>query len=82
MLKGCAGVNTMCPRAEDVLISEHYYFSSKSLTSVSEAFNNAYRDREVQYKTTINRLVTKFRDTNVCNGKRITSGVLTGETLR
>jgi hypothetical protein len=49
-------------RAELVFISEHY-FASKSFAVVREAFGNAYPDREVPNKTTMHKLVTKFRDT-------------------
>jgi hypothetical protein len=49
-------------RAERVFILEHY-FASKSFAAVREAFSNAYPDKEVPNKTTIHRLVTKFRDT-------------------
>jgi hypothetical protein len=49
-----------------VFILEHY-FASKSVSVVREAFSNAYPDKEVPNKTTIHRLVTKFRDTgSVC----------------
>jgi hypothetical protein len=53
-------------RAERVFILEHY-FASKSFAAVREAFSNVYPDKEVPNKTTIHRLVTKFRDTgSVC----------------
>jgi hypothetical protein len=49
-----------------VFIPEHY-FASKSFAAIREAFSNAYPDKEVPNKTTIHRLVTKFRDTkSVC----------------
>jgi hypothetical protein len=38
-------------------------FASKLLAAFREAFRNVYPDKEVPNKTTINRLVTKFRDT-------------------
>jgi hypothetical protein len=47
-------------RAERVFILEHY-FASKSFAAVRETFSNAYPDREVPNKTTVHRLVTKFR---------------------
>jgi hypothetical protein len=53
-------------RAESVLFLAHY-FASKSCAAVSEAFSSTYPDREVPKKTTIHRLLTKFRDTgSVC----------------
>jgi hypothetical protein len=53
-------------RAERVFVLEHY-FASKSFGAVREAFSNAYPDKEVTNKTTMHRLVTKFRDTgSVC----------------
>jgi hypothetical protein len=56
----------MYSRAERVFILEHY-FASKSFSAVREAFSNAYPDKEVPNKTTVHRLVTKFRDTgSVC----------------
>jgi hypothetical protein len=42
-----------------------YYFTSKSFDAVREAFSNAYPDKDVPNKTTIHRLVTKFRWTFV-----------------
>jgi hypothetical protein len=49
-----------------VFILEHY-FTSKSFAAVHEAFSNAYPDKGVPNKTTVHRLVTKFRDTgSVC----------------
>jgi hypothetical protein len=43
------------------------YFASKSFAGVCEPFSNAYSDKEEPNKTTIHRLVTKFRDTgSVC----------------
>jgi hypothetical protein len=51
-------------RAEHVFILEHN-FASKSFAAVREAFNNAYPDKEVPNKTTVHRLVTIFRDTEV-----------------
>jgi hypothetical protein len=47
-------------RAERVFILEHY-FASKSFVAVREAFSNAYPDKGVLIKTTVHRLVTKFR---------------------
>jgi hypothetical protein len=56
-------------RAERVFILE-YYFASKFFATVRKTFSNAYLDKEVPNKTTIHRLVTKFRDTgSVCNRK-------------
>jgi hypothetical protein len=53
-----------------VFILEHY-FASKSFAAVREAFSNAYPDKEVPSKTTIHRLVKKFRDTgSVCVSSR------------
>jgi hypothetical protein len=58
-------------RAERVFIHE-YYFASKSFAAVREAFNNAYPDKEVPNKTTVHRVVTKFRDTgSVYNRKHV-----------
>jgi hypothetical protein len=70
-------------KAERVFILEHY-FTSKSFAAVREAFSNAYPDKEVPNKTTVERLVTKFRDTgSVCDRKHVRRRtVLTGETLR
>jgi hypothetical protein len=45
-----------------MFILEHY-LASKSFAAVREAFSNAYPDKEVPNRTTIHRLVTKFRDT-------------------
>jgi hypothetical protein len=69
-------------RSDHVFILEHY-FASKSFTAVSEAFSNAYPDKEVPNKTII-RVVTKFQDTgNDCDRKHVwRRTVLTGETLR
>jgi hypothetical protein len=54
-------------RAERVFILEHH-FASISFAAVSESFSNAYPDKELPNKTTIYRLVTKFRDTgSVCH---------------
>jgi hypothetical protein len=44
-----------------VIIFEHY-FASKSFAAVREPVSNVYPDKEVPNKTTIYRLVTKFRD--------------------
>jgi hypothetical protein len=60
MRKSCAGANMVYSRAERVFILEHH-FASKSFAAVREAFSNAYRDKKVSNKTTIHRLVTKFR---------------------
>jgi hypothetical protein len=66
-----------------VFVLEHY-FTSKAFAAVREAFSNASPDKEVPNKTTIHRLVTKFRDTaSVCGRKRVRRGIaLTGETQR
>jgi hypothetical protein len=40
-----------------------YYFASKSFAAACEAFRNGYPVKQVPNKTTIHRLVTKFRDT-------------------
>jgi hypothetical protein len=62
----CSGVNMVYSWAERLLIPE-LYFASKSFAAVREAFSNAYPDKEVPNKTTVHRLVTKFRDTgSVC----------------
>jgi hypothetical protein len=53
--------NMVYSRAERVFIIEHH-FASKSFAAVREAFSNAYPDKEVPNKTTVYRLVTKFRD--------------------
>jgi hypothetical protein len=81
--KSCAGVNMVYSRAERVFILEHY-FASKSFAAVYEAFSKMYPDKEVRNKTTVHRLVTKFRDTgSVFDRKCVRSRtVLTGETLR
>jgi hypothetical protein len=51
---------------ERVFILEHY-FASKSFDAACEAFSNAYHEEEVPNKTTIHRLVTKYRHTgSVC----------------
>jgi hypothetical protein len=53
-------------RAGRVFILEHY-FASKSFAAVSEAFSNVCPDKEVPNKTTVCRVVTKFRVTgSVC----------------
>jgi hypothetical protein len=53
-------------RSERVFILEHY-FASKSSAAVREAFISAYPDKKVSNKTTVHRLVTRFRDTgSVC----------------
>jgi hypothetical protein len=66
MRKSCAGASMENSRAERVLILENY-FASKSFAAVREAFSNAYPDKEVPNKVTIQRLVTEFRDTgSVC----------------
>jgi hypothetical protein len=44
-----------------VFVLEHY-FASKSFAAVREAFSNAYPDKEVPNKTTLQLLGTKFRD--------------------
>jgi hypothetical protein len=49
-------------RAEPVFVREHY-LAAKSFAAVREALSNAYPDKEVPNKTTIHRLVTKFRGT-------------------
>jgi hypothetical protein len=61
-----------------VFILEHY-FASKSFAAVLEAFSNAYPDKIVPSKTTIHRLVTKFRGTGSVSGVGQCS---TGRTLR
>jgi hypothetical protein len=48
-------------RSERVFIFE-LYFTSKSFAAVRESFSSAYPDREVPNKTTVQRLVTTFRD--------------------
>jgi hypothetical protein len=51
---------------ERVFILAHY-FAYKSFAAVREAFNNAYPDKEVPFKTTIYRMVTAFWKTgSVC----------------
>jgi hypothetical protein len=50
----------VCSQAERIFTLEHY-FASKSFVAVREAFNNAYPDKEILNKITINRLVTKLR---------------------
>jgi hypothetical protein len=66
MRKSCAGANVVYSRAERVFILE-YHFALKSFAAVREAYSNAYPDKEVRNKTTIHRLVIKFRDTgSVC----------------
>jgi hypothetical protein len=60
--KSCAVANMVYSRSERVLILEHY-FTSKSFAAVREAFSNAYPDKELLNKTTIHRLVTRFRNT-------------------
>jgi hypothetical protein len=55
--KSCAGANMVYSRAE----RQH------SSAALRETFSNAYPDKEVLNKTTIHRLVTKFRDAgSVC----------------
>jgi hypothetical protein len=46
--------------SEHVFILEHY-FTSKLFAAVHGAFRNVYPDKEVQNKTTMHWLVTKFR---------------------
>jgi hypothetical protein len=49
-----------------MFIPEHY-FALKSFAAVREALSNVYPDNEVPNKTTMQRLVTKFRGTgSVC----------------
>jgi hypothetical protein len=68
--KSCAGASMVCSRAERVFVLEHN-FASKSFAAVCETFSNAYPDKEVPNKTTIHRLVKKFRDTgSVCVSSR------------
>jgi hypothetical protein len=50
-------------QAERMIILEHY-FASKSSSVVREIFINAFPDKEVMNKTTIQRRVTKVRDTS------------------
>jgi hypothetical protein len=50
--------------AERVFILKQY-FASKSFAAVGEAFSNAYPDKEVPNKTTIHRLVTKYRNAGI-----------------
>jgi hypothetical protein len=67
--KNCAGANMVYSRAESVFVLEHY-FSSKSFAIVRETFvvSNAYPYKEVPNKTTVHKLVTKFRDKgSVCH---------------
>jgi hypothetical protein len=47
-------------RAECVFILKNY-FASKSFLAVREAFSNAHPDNEVPNKTTVHRLVKRFR---------------------
>lgn len=58
--KSCASANMVYLRAERVLILEHC-FRSKFSSALSEAFDNAYPDKETQNKTTKHRVVAKFR---------------------
>jgi hypothetical protein len=58
----CPGPNMLYSRAGRVLILEHY-FSSKSSAALRAAFSNVYRDKDVQNKTTIHRLIVKCRHT-------------------
>jgi hypothetical protein len=44
---------------------QEHFFASKSFADVRKAFVNAYPDKEVPKKTTIYRLVTKFRTEKV-----------------
>jgi hypothetical protein len=48
-------------RAQRVFILEQH-FASEMFTAVREAFSKVYPDKEVLTKTTIHRMVTKFRD--------------------
>jgi hypothetical protein len=48
-------------QAEHVFILEHY-LASKSRAAVHESFSN---DKEIQNKTTMHRLATKFWDTGM-----------------
>jgi hypothetical protein len=69
--KSCASANMVYSRVERMFILEHY-LTSKSFAAVREAFSNAYLDKEVLNKTTIHRLVTKFRETgSVCDRKHV-----------
>jgi hypothetical protein len=56
--KSCTGADMVYSRAECVFILEHY-FTSQSFAAVYEAFSNAYADKEVPNKTTI-QLVRKL----------------------
>jgi hypothetical protein len=69
-------------RAEHVFIQEHY-ITSELFTAVRDAFRNAYNDNRVPNKTTIHRLVTKFRDRrSVYDRKHVRRRrVLTGDQL-
>jgi len=58
----CFALIPGCLIAEGVFILEHY-FASKSFAAIREAFNNAYPDSEAPNKTTLHRLVIKFRVT-------------------
>jgi hypothetical protein len=72
-----------CSQQERVFISE-CYFSSKSFIAVREAFHQVYPDKEVPNKTTVHRLVKKFRETeSVCNKKHVRrQTVLTNDAVR
>jgi hypothetical protein len=59
--KNCAGAYMMHSREERVFILEHYD-ASKSFAAVQEAFSNVYPNKEVPNKTTVHRLVTRFRN--------------------
>jgi hypothetical protein len=53
-----------------VILEEH--FAPKSLAVVCEAFSSTYTDKEIPSKTTVHRLVIKFRDTGrVCDRKHV-----------
>jgi hypothetical protein len=57
----------MYSQAERVFILGHH-FASKSFAADSEAFSIVYPDKKAPNRTTIHRLVTKFRDTgSVCD---------------
>jgi hypothetical protein len=80
----------LLPFAQKLCRCEHDAFSSRTcvhswtllrieIASVRKAFSNAYPDREVQNKTTIHRLVSKFGTQEVFARDRCSSSDRTAE---
>jgi hypothetical protein len=71
--KRCVATIMAYSRTQRVFMLENC-FSPELYAGVFEAFINAYPDKQVLNKTTINRLITEFRDTeNICYRKHVRS---------